>query len=105
MKHWFMAMTLKRKFNRLNGRILFQENQEKKARQVPSNVKVLLTVFFYYNGIVYHEFLPLVDTVNKEYYIAVMCHLRESIRKKSTRIVDKQPVVFASGYRYGHTFL
>ena len=30
----------------------------KKARQVRSNVKVLLTVFFDCRGVVYHEFLP-----------------------------------------------
>ena len=30
----------------------------KKARQVRSNVKVMLTVFIDFNGIVHHEFLP-----------------------------------------------
>ena len=30
----------------------------KKARQVRSNVKVLLTVFFYYHSVVQQEFLP-----------------------------------------------
>ena len=30
----------------------------KKARQVRSNVKVLLTVFFDYHGVVHQEFLP-----------------------------------------------
>lgn len=31
---------------------------QKKGRQVRSNVKVMLIVFFDFNGIVHHEFLP-----------------------------------------------
>ena len=34
------------------------EPRPKKACQVRSNVKVLLTVFFDSNGMVHHEFLP-----------------------------------------------
>ena len=36
----------------------------KKAHQVRSNVKVLLTVFFDYHGVVHQEFLPQGRTVN-----------------------------------------
>ena len=54
----------------------------KKARQVRSNVKVLLTVFFDRRGVVHHEFLPQGRTVNKEYYLQVMRNLREAIRQK-----------------------
>ena len=42
----------------------------------------MLTVFFDYRGIVHYEFLPNGKTVNKEYYLSVMRHLREDIRKK-----------------------
>ena len=49
----------------------------KKAREVRSNVKVLLTVFFDYQ-----ELLPQGGTVNKEYYLEIMRRLREAIRKK-----------------------
>ncbi|XP_060845908.1 protein GVQW3-like [Rhopalosiphum padi] len=55
----------------------------KKARQVRSNVKVLLTVFFDFNGIVHQEFLPQGRTVNKEYYFEIMRRLREAIRKNA----------------------
>ena len=48
----------------------------KKARQVRSNVKVMLTVFFDFDGIVHHEFLLRGQTVNKEYYLQVQRHLR-----------------------------
>ena len=40
------------------------EPRPKKARQVGSNVKVLLTVFIECNGVVHHEFLPQGRTVN-----------------------------------------
>ena len=54
----------------------------KKARQVRSNVKVLLTIFFDCRGVVHHELLPQGRTVNKEYYLQVMRNLREAIRQK-----------------------
>ncbi|UYV65333.1 hypothetical protein LAZ67_3003977 [Cordylochernes scorpioides] len=58
------------------------EPRPKKARQVRSNVKVLLTVFFDCRGVVHHEFLPQGRTVNKKYYLQVMRNLREAIRQK-----------------------
>ncbi|UYV60716.1 hypothetical protein LAZ67_1002020, partial [Cordylochernes scorpioides] len=58
------------------------EPRPKKARQVRSNVKVLLTVFFDCRGVVHHKFLPQGKTVNKEYYLQVMRNLREAIRQK-----------------------
>jgi len=59
-----------------------EEPRPKKVRQVRSSVKILLTVFFDYNGAVHREFLPQGHTVNKEYYLEVMRRLREAIRKK-----------------------
>ena len=57
---------------------------------VRSNVKVLLTVFFNYNGMVYHEFLPQGRTVNKVYYLEVMSRLRETIRQKLIELWKNQ---------------
>ena len=54
----------------------------RKARQVRSNVKVLLTVFFDCRGVVHHEFSPQGRTVNKEYYLQAMRNLHEGIRQK-----------------------
>ena len=56
-----------------------ESQRPKKARQVRSNVKVLLTVFFDYHGVVHQEFLPQDLTINKEYYLEVMRRLREAI--------------------------
>ena len=58
------------------------EPKPKKARQVWSNVKVLLTVFFGCRGEVHHEFLPQDRKVNKEYYLQFIRNLREAIRQK-----------------------
>ncbi|UYV80194.1 hypothetical protein LAZ67_18001973 [Cordylochernes scorpioides] len=58
------------------------EPKPKKARQVRSNVKVLLTVFVDCRGVVHREFLPQGRTVNKEYYLQVMRNLSEAIRQK-----------------------
>ena len=42
----------------------------KKARQVRSNVKVLLTVFFFDNlGVIHHEFPTAGQTINRWYYL------------------------------------
>jgi transposase len=49
---------------------------------VRSQVKVMLTVFFYSEGVVNYEFLPQGRTVNREYYLEVMQRLREAVRKK-----------------------
>ena len=58
------------------------EPNPKNPRQSKSKIKVLLTVFFYSQGVVHKEFLPDGLTVNKNYYLAVMKRLRASIRKK-----------------------
>jgi len=54
----------------------------KKAQQVCSNVKVLLTVFFDSRGVVRHEYAPQGQTVTKEYYKGVLCRLRNAVRRK-----------------------
>ena len=51
----------------------------KKACQVRSKIKVLLTVFFDASGVVHHEYLPEGSTVNQTYYIEVLKRLRDAI--------------------------
>ena len=62
------------------------EARPKNPRQSRSKIKVMLTVFFDYRGVVHYEFLPPGQTVNKKYYLSGMhilsvCRLREAIRK------------------------
>ncbi|XP_011859147.1 PREDICTED: putative uncharacterized protein FLJ37770 [Vollenhovia emeryi] len=56
------------------------EPRPKKARQVRSNVKVLLTVFFDCRGVVHHEFLSQGRTVNN-----ITCKLCAICAKQSAR--------------------
>ena len=67
-----------------------EKPRSKKTRQVRSNLKILLTVFFDCNGVVLHEFLPQGHTVNKEYSLEVMRRLREAIRQKHTELWKNQ---------------
>jgi hypothetical protein len=43
---------------------------------------VLLTVFFDYCGIVHHSYAPEGQTINKKYYLEVICHLCDAVRCK-----------------------
>lgn len=79
------------------------EPRPKKARQVRSNVKVLLTVFFDYNGVVHHEFLPTGRTVNKEYYKEVMQRLREAIRLKRSELWKNKSWILHHDNASAHT--
>ena len=53
----------------------------KKARQVRSNVNIMLNRLFDANGIVHKEFVPPVQTVNQLFYLKVLKRLRDSVRK------------------------
>jgi hypothetical protein len=53
----------------------------RKAQRVRSKVKVLLTVFFDYCGILHHSYSPEGQTINKEYYLEVIHHLRDAVRR------------------------
>ena len=54
----------------------------KKARMCRSKIKVMLTVFFYWKGIVHHEFVPAGQMVNQHLYVKVLTRLREAVRRK-----------------------
>ena len=58
----------------------------KKACQVRSKIKVLLTVFFDARGVVHHKHLPEGSTVNQTYYIEVLQRLRDAIRQKKPEL-------------------
>ncbi|XP_039960304.1 uncharacterized protein LOC120774646 [Bactrocera tryoni] len=71
------------------------KGEPKKPLQNRPKIKIMLTVFFDYRGIVYSEYLPTDKTVNKEHYLSVMCHLRKAIRKKV-------PKLWAESYWFLH---
>jgi hypothetical protein len=45
-------------------------------------VKVLLTVFSDYCGIMHHSYAPEGQTINKEYYLEVIYHLHDAVWHK-----------------------
>ena len=55
------------------------EVRPKRARQSRSKIKIMMTVFFDFRGVVHYEFLSPRQTVNKEYYLSIMNRLREAI--------------------------
>jgi len=58
----------------------------KETRQVRSNVKTMLIVFFVVRGIVHREFVPPGQTVNQEFYLEVLRRLRENVRRKRPKL-------------------
>ncbi|UYV74812.1 hypothetical protein LAZ67_12001111 [Cordylochernes scorpioides] len=58
------------------------EPRPKKAWKAPSKVKVMLTVFFDYQGIVHHGFQQQSSTIPADSYLGVLRRLREAIRQK-----------------------
>ncbi|XP_033213836.1 uncharacterized protein LOC117170898 [Belonocnema kinseyi] len=59
--------------------------RSKKARQVRSNVKVMLAVF-YAKVVAYDEYLPQGSTVNQIPYIEVLKRLRDAVRRKKPKL-------------------
>jgi len=54
----------------------------KKSGQVRSNIKSMLICFFDQKGIVHKEFVPPGQTVNAAFYVEVLKHLQENVRRK-----------------------
>lgn len=49
-----------------------------------SNVKIILIRFIDAKGVVYRVFVPLGQTVNHAFYLAVLKHLRDTAKQKRT---------------------
>ncbi|KAJ8963246.1 hypothetical protein NQ318_018712 [Aromia moschata] len=81
------------------------EPKPKKTRQSRSKIKVMLIVFFDYRGVVHHEFVPEGQTVNKEYYLAVLRRLREAIRHKRPHLWADNSWIFGNNNAPSHSSL
>jgi len=42
----------------------------------------MLIVFLDWKSVIHYEFVPLGETVNREFYLNVLKHLREAVRRK-----------------------
>jgi phage-related protein len=56
--------------------------EAKKERQVRSNVKVMLTVFFDSRVVVHHKYAPQATTITKEYHQEALHRLHDSVQRK-----------------------
>jgi len=53
-------------------------------------MKVMMVVFFDWQGVIHYEFVPRDQTVNKEFYLAVLKRLREAVRQKRPQLWTNQ---------------
>jgi len=49
-----------------------------------------MVVFFDWQGVIHYEFIPHGQTINKEFYIAVLKRLREAVRQKRPELWTNQ---------------
>jgi len=87
MNHGVTGTTRRQSNNQFNGKVHHIRDQ-KKARQVKSNVKTMLICFFDIKVLVHFEFVPQGQTVNQQFYLEVLKRLRGVVlKKKALRIV------------------
>ena len=76
-QRWIMGLRL---WSRNKGTVIPMElpgsPRLKKAWQICSKTKTMLTVFFDWEGVAHHEYTPPGQTINKKYYLNVLHHLR-----------------------------
>ncbi|UYV75892.1 hypothetical protein LAZ67_13001698 [Cordylochernes scorpioides] len=84
---------------------LLKRPRPKKARKAPSKVKVMLTVFFGYQGIVHHEFQQQGSTITADSYLGVLRRLREAIRQKRPELWRSKSWILHHDNAPAHTAL
>ena len=62
----------------------------KKAQMIRSNMKVMMAIFFNWQGVIHYEFVPRGQTVNKAFYLAVLKRLREAVCRKRPQLWTNQ---------------
>jgi hypothetical protein len=72
-------MTWKRRCSCRSGSILHSQGPKKHNGCGASQGAA---VFFDYHGIVHHSYAPEGQIINKEYYLEVIRHLRDAVRRK-----------------------
>ncbi|UYV75236.1 CLCN3 [Cordylochernes scorpioides] len=68
-------------------------------------VKVMLTVFFDYQGIVHHEFQQQSSTITADSYLGVLRRLREAIRQKRPELWRSKSWILHHDNAPAHTAL
>ena len=81
----FKVTTLRQSNNPASGKAPRHQDQ-KKAGQVKSNVKSMISTFFDVKGIVHKEFVPTAQNVNSGFYCDVLRLLRENVRRRRSKL-------------------
>ncbi|UYV78392.1 hypothetical protein LAZ67_16001165 [Cordylochernes scorpioides] len=81
------------------------EPRPKKARKAPRKVKVMLTVFFDYQGIIHHKFQQQGSTITADSYLGVLRRLREAIRQKRPELWKSKSWILHHDNAPAHTAL
>ena len=76
-----MGTTRRQSNNQVNGKVHHLRDQ-KKARQVQSNVKTMSSCFFDIKGLIHFQFIPQGQTVNQQFYLEILKPLRDAVRRK-----------------------
>ncbi|UYV60247.1 hypothetical protein LAZ67_1000538 [Cordylochernes scorpioides] len=84
---------------------LKNEPRPKKARKAPSKVKVMLTVFFDYQGIVFHEFQQQGSTITADSLLGVLRRLRKAIMQKQQELWRSKSWILHHDNALAHTAL
>ena len=82
MNHGVMGTTWRQSNNQVNGKVHHLQDQ-KRSRQVKSNVKAMLICFFDIKGLIHFEFVPQGQTVNQQFYLEVLKQLCDAGAKKT----------------------
>jgi len=75
----------------------------KKAQMIRSNMKVMMAIFFNWQGVIHYEFVPRGQTVNKAFYLAVLKRLREAERRKRPQLWTNQSWVLHHEHAPAHS--
>jgi len=78
----------------------YRSPRKSKARQNPSNVKVMMIVVYDCDGVILTHTVPLQQTVSAQYYCSFLEHnLRPALRKKQRHFLQNPPVILQDNAR------
>ena len=80
------------------------ESAPKKTKTVKLAGKVMTTVFWDARGIIHIDYLPLKQTINDDYYAALLDHFNNILKKKRPHLT-KKTVLFHQDNAQDHTCL
>ena len=81
MNHGVTGTTQRQSNNQVNRKV-HHLREQKKVRQVKSNVNNMLICFFDIKGLVHFEFVPQGQTVIQQFYLEVLKRLRDAVLRK-----------------------